>query len=472
MRSRGPRWLIAVAAIVLAACGGSSQSPDLTLITINGVPTAAMTPEQSAQLTATATYSDGTTKDLTATVAWNSTDASVLTVAASGVITAMAAGQASVIATVAGASGLATVQVALPALFGSPVVTDFGGSPTTLAWADFNADGKVDLLFRLIYEGPVYIALGNGDGSFQPSHPLGSLSAIRSATVGDLNGDGKLDLAMVGCAAPTCALFGSLFVLLGNGEGSFQPPVAYPAVSNATALSIGDLDGDGRLDVAVGHDNKGVSVLLGNGDGTLQAPTDLPADIFIGSVLGAWGLAVADVNADGKKDLVVFQATGFFASISVLLGRGDGTFNSPLKTGVTTYPQVQVIADFNLDGRPDVAISGSRTGAQPGPGQLTILLSQGDGRLSSVYPACPDPFCYGAFAAGDLDGDGIPDLVVQSTGPLSILYGKGDGTFSTAQNFALSLDGSVCCLIDLNGDGRPDLMLKTSNGTAVLLNTQ
>jgi hypothetical protein len=359
------------------------------------------------------------------------------------------------------------------ALFGSPVLTGMGGAPSSLTWGDFNGDGKTDVVYTL-QGGTAFVMLGNEDGTFQPAHAISGLSAIYSVAVGDLNGDGKLDLAVTGCPMPACSPDGpSLFILLGNGDGTLQAPVAYPVISHAQAVSIGDVNGDGHPDVVVGHDHPVVSVLLGNGDGTLKAPTDWST--------GGHGLSpvadaiyVSDVTAHGKQDLVVFQSATADASISVLLGHGDGTFDAPRQLGVSMYFSQTAIADFNRDGRPDVAFTGQLNGPPGGPFPLMVALGIGDGTFGPAStPAYPVMYAVPSFATGDLDGDGNPDLVVRasSTSDLSILYGKGDGTFLPAQTFPLSLSGAVDRIIDLNGDGRPDLVLTTATGIAVLLNT-
>jgi hypothetical protein len=261
----------------------------------------------------------------------------------------------------------------------------------------------------------------------------------------------------------------SLFVLPGKGDGTFQPPVAYPAIAAASALCVGAFDVDGRADVAVVRDTGMVSVLRGNGDGSLQGATDWT----VGFTGGATSLACVDFNADGKQDLAAFAIGGFFGYISTLPGFGNATFDAPLITMPSVSPAQQAIADFNRDGRPDVAFNGSRF---RGPGQLTIMLGKGDGTFgAAANPEYPIAYWTATFATGDLDRDGNPDLVVRSSGTssLSLLYGKGDGTFMPAQDFPLSLDdASVDRLVDLSGGGHLDLVLTTPTGLAVLPGTR
>jgi hypothetical protein len=355
------------------------------------------------------------------------------------------------------------------ALFGAPVLTELGATPGSLVFSDFNGDGRLDVALRLVGASAA-VLLGNGDGTFQPGRIIGGLADVEYMTVGDLNGDGKPDLAVTGCVTQSCPLSDrSLFVLLGKGDGTFQPPVAYPAIAAASALCVGDFNVDGRADVAVVRDSGTVSLLRGNGDGSLQGATDWT----IGFTGGATSLVCVDFNADGKRDLAGFTIGGFFGYISVLPGYGNATFDAPLITMPNVSPAQQAIVDFNRDGRPDVAFNGGRF---RGPGQLTIMLGKGDGTFgAAANPEYPIAYWTATFAAGDIDRDGNPDLVVRSsdTSSLSILYGKGDGTFLPAQEFPLGLDGaSVDRLVDLSGDGRLDLVLTTPTGLAVLPGTR
>ncbi len=354
--------------------------------------------------------------------------------------------------------------------FGDAIVTPLGGRPSSLAFGDFNGDGRIDVAFTM--GGAAYVALGNGDGSFQSARALASPPSSGALAAADFDRDGRLDLALIGCGQPSCALSDRLpFVMLGNGNGSFRVPVPPAAGSGALSLAVSDFNGDGSPDLAVGYTNaSSVSVLLGNGDGTFRAPTDWPATLF-GAPSGAAAVAAADFNGDGKRDLAIF-GIGMQAGFAVLLGYGDGTFGPPLFETTSEWPTQQAIADFNGDNWSDVAFNGSRVGMQPGPGRITILPGKGDGTFgAAAYPAYPWEYYGATFDAGDVDRDGRPDLVVRpsDTSDLSILLGRGDGSFADAQTDPLALESAGSeKLVDVNGDGRLDLVLLTATGLAVL----
>src|SRR5205814_6827482 len=206
---------------------------------------------------------------------------------------------------------------------------------------DFNGDGKVDVV--VVSSTGASIFFGNGDGTLQPPVSLNQNigSGYSVAASGDFNGDGKLDLLLV---VPGSG--GTIAVLLGNGDGTFQAPVTY-TVPVASYLVLGDFNGDGKPDIAVSGGISGgvVSILINNGDGTFKSPANY-------SISGnVQALAAADLNADGKLDLVV-SSGGTSGTISVLLGNGDGTFGSPTvytSNLLSIYSASIAVADFNGD---------------------------------------------------------------------------------------------------------------------------
>jgi uncharacterized protein (DUF2141 family) len=265
-----------------------------------------------------------------------------------------------------------------------------GGAAWAVVVADVNGDGTPDLIVGNVCSGTndiltcteggsVAVLLGTGNGEFMTAQTYNmNEPGSYSLSVGDLNGDGKLDVIMTSfCTDQGCANGGDVGVFLGNGDGTFQPVVTYMTGGFANAVAVADLNGDGKLDVAVANGGSDtVSVFLGNGDGTLQAPT------IYSSAGYAYAIAIGDVNQDGKPDLVV--TTGDYTMIgevSILPGDGNGRFRSPIAYSTLEFGADSVaIADLNGDGRPDLAVanycnSSSCTAGRAG--SVAVLLHAG-----------------------------------------------------------------------------------------------
>jgi hypothetical protein len=210
----------------------------------------------------------------------------------------------------------------------------FGGKfAGSVEIGDFNGDGKPDLLILNqcvsdsdCTQGTVAVLLGNGDGTYQPASVSNTGAVPSLAVIGDFNGDGKLDVAVTNSCPDIGCTTGSVNVLLGNGNGTFQPPVAYPSGGNTFSVETGDVNGDGKLDVVVVNGPNSAGVMLGNGDGTLK-----PVSSFTTSASGNSAVFLGDFNGDNKLDAAVVTADCGTSTcdtlVSVLLGNGDGTFS-------------------------------------------------------------------------------------------------------------------------------------------------
>lgn len=299
----------------------------------------------------------------------------------------------------------ATISVLLgngDGTFQDPVTYPSGGMlPTSIQIADMNLDGKPDIVVTNESFG-VSMLLGNGDGTFQPVVGVAGIAGPQQVLVADVNHDGKPDLVV---------LSGSTEVLLGNGDGTFQPIVIYEECIGCltSSLAIADVNGDGKLDLLVSYWDA-IGVRLGNGDGTFQSETFIAVDAQAG-----W-LAAGDVNRDGHIDLVyVHLCLGPCpGTLSVMLGNGDGTFSAPVAYGWDAYRATSVvIADINEDGKADLVIGGASCPEQCSflLGGIGVLLGNGDGTFEATFPYAPFSPVGSNVVVKDVNGDNLPDVI-------------------------------------------------------------
>ena len=246
---------------------------------------------------------------------------------------------------------------------------------------------------------------------------------------------------------------------------------AFPTGTGPITVAAGDFNGDGKLDLVIANAAAGsVSILLGEGDGGFQSGASYT--LGQGSSTQSFNVAVGDFNQDGKLDFVVANYNG--NNVNVFLGNGDGTFQAAVNYDVGTNPTSVAVADYNRDGKLDLAVSNQNCTAGGPPcatGTISILLGNGDGTFAAHvdYDAGVDP---NWVTVGDFTGGGKLDLAVANgqgdcagcgQSAFTILLGNGDGTFQAP---ATSFGGVNPCTIataDLNGDGKLDLILVDNN---------
>jgi hypothetical protein len=334
--------------------------------------------------------------------------------------------------------------------FQRPTTLATGSTPYSLECGDVNGDGIPDLAVANGFSYSVGVFLGNGNGTFQIQTTFAAGLAPLSVALGDVNGDGKLDFVTADINSSTVS------VLLSNGNGTFQGQQAFGTGVNPTSVVLGDVNGDGKLDLAVATDNATVGVLLGNGDGTFQTHSTFAT----GS--GAFSVALSDVNSDGHLDLAVANLNS--NTVSVLLGNGNGSFQAQQAFGnVVLGPRKVIPADFNGDGKPDLAVVESTN-------VVSVLLGNGNGTFQK-----PQAFATfgpeGSMVSADFNGDGKPDIALAnySSSTVSVFLGNGNGTFQSQISFALAFHPAALVQGDVNGDRRPDLVVGYEGGRSVSL---
>ena len=347
--------------------------------------------------------------------------------------------------------------------------------------ADLNGDSIPDLAANGAFG--VGVMLGVGDGTFMPRVNFSTGAQSQDLAAGDFNGDGRVDLA-VSLNSPQF----SLALLTGNGDGTFNAPVMFEnigALDDSPAIVATDLNTDGRLDVVIAHllacfvspcvATSNLTVMLGLGDGTFQTPFE----IDVGT--GMSRIAVGDFNSDGIKDLGI---AGSQSRVYILLGIGDGSFlKQPIITLTADTFGVDGtdidIADLNGDTIQDlvvaIGLNGSRT---------AILLGNNDGTFQPARIITDRRFRVPQYQAiADYNRDGFLDLAISmadgTEGLFEILHGNGDGTFREPVMYAVppplsSIGGGTIVTDDFNRDGRPDIALPITGanpGLAILLNS-
>jgi hypothetical protein len=366
-----------------------------------------------------------------------------------------------------------------PATFAAAATYSTGNNSTPfgVTAADVNGDGLLDLLTANFTNNTVGVLLGrsvaNGGGfAAVQTYPTGFSTNPYAIAVADVNGDGLPDLLTANSGNNSTA-----GVLLGRSAangGGFEAAETYStgAFSNPQGIAVADVNGDGRPDLLTANTSASTAgVLLGQASGGFAAVQTYST----GDNSSPQGIAVADVNGDGRADLVTANTGN--STAGVLLGRASGGFAAvqPYSTGTTSFPYGIAVADVNADGRPDLVTANSNTGT------AGVLLGRASGGFAAVQPYSTGSFSNPyAIAVADVNSDGRPDLLVADNASSTVkgLLGRSvanGGGFTAVQGYATGENNRPqgIAIADVNGDGRPDLLTAngSSNTVGVLLNT-
>ena len=366
-----------------------------------------------------------------------------------------------IIAITAFGAGCATA----PDVFRAPVTYAAGYAPSAIVAGDFNGDGKPDLAVANLHGGGnVHLLFGTGDGALVKGPELVTGGPPTSLAAADFNGDHITDLVVTRYGGT------GLAVLL-SGESGFHVAIVQ-ATGDPRGVAIGDFNGDGKADLLVTNYAPGrnenvdyrdgtVTLLLGKGDGRFEEAT------IVATAGHPESIVAGDFNGDGKLDFAFTD--GVWDSVVMALGGGDGSFRTlphvltgfggpavlvgtPIDAVLRGAPLTLAVADFNRDGKLDLAVGHSGVG---------VLLGNGDGTFRAIeqYPAGSG----GAVAVGDWNSDGNIDIASGER----ILFGRGDGTFTPAATYPTGIGAYSVAVADFDADGHADLAVANLGGASV-----
>ena len=352
-------------------------------------------------------------------------------------------------------------------LSSSPVV---GNDPRTVAAADVNGDGKMDLISANYYGGSLSVLTNNGSGGFVLSGTYTVGTYPLEVVTADVNGDGKVDLICANSGGST------LSVLTNNGSGGFVLAGTYPVGLGPLSVKAADVNGDGKVDLITANwgsagEGNTLTVLTNNGSGGFVFASTLTVG------LGPQWVAAADVNGDGKVDLISanWGSAGEGNTLTVLTNNGSGGFVLASSPVVGSGPYMVTTADVNGDGKVDLITAnfGANYGFSGGGNTLTVLTNNGSGIFGSnaTINVGSGPI---AVAVADVNGDGKVDLISANYNDktLSVLTNNGSGGFVLATNLSVVGHPNSVTVTDVNGDGKVDLIspLGPNNVVAVFTN--
>ncbi len=417
------------------------------------------------QMTATATDASGAIVLLTPSkLQWLSSNTAAATVDAAGLVKALAVGNSdiSVKDTESNLSGKLTITVSIvpPITFQAPSLINMS-SPGPMVTADFDGDGKIDIVIGS--PTTLYILYGNGDGTFQPAQTILTWSGeIRPYSSLDMNGDGRPDIV---CTVP------NQFVVINNlGSRHFAAPAAVALGNTALGpLAVGDFNGDGKPDVAIiafdhpGGTQTDIFIYRNEGSDTFTKVSTLTNTWIVLTI------RVGDLNGDGKQDLLVNVITDIVGTSGAGIYLGDGTGNFTGGPGVQTESgntDWTTIADFNGDGKLDYAVANDYSGS------LSVVYNTGGGSFATPATyACnsyPD-----ILESVDLDGDGAIDIIAENRDASFVTVLRNQkGLFQNAVQIPIGGQCTWMNVVDLNGDGKPDILVssRNTNNICVVLN--
>ena len=335
--------------------------------------------------------------------------------------------------------------------------TDYpvGHTPSSIATGNFSGSGNLDLAVTNEGDGSISLLLGNGDGTFQTQTTIATGIDPDAIVTADFNRDGKSDLAVANFTD------NSISILLGNGDGTFAAGTAITGVKSPVAMLSADFNNDGNLDLAVLDQTDGqVIVLEGNGDGTFGTTTTTKVGLSPSAFL------TDDFNQDGKIDLAV--TNGGSNSVSVLLGAGDGAFSKRIDFATGAGPSGMATADFNADGKADLAVTNKIDNT------FSIFLGNGDGTFGAATNFTTDAGPT-AIIAGNFSSSGFPDLIVacQSASTIDIFLGLGSATFSSPISVATGTGPVAMASGVFSGSTLLDVAVvdESANTVSVILNS-